>query len=164
MEVGLPHDLQVLGVVPVQLDDMLNERLFAGEIEIVQEALGVELLMNAGTAPIDGQAARLHSLNWLLGRVARQGAVFKGDVELAGAQELQFGHPVRKGPPNVVKGPAGTVHPLVLGEPVKEIHPLLRLALADIADHEGAKACLGGENRLQVLVRLVQRLRGAYSA
>src|SRR5205085_103221 len=70
VEIRLPRIGEVFLVVLVQFDDLLNQRLVARKICAVEKALWVEFLGNQRVAPVNGQGARCHGLENLLGRVA----------------------------------------------------------------------------------------------
>ena len=84
----LPEVLTVELVVLVNFDDPLHERFEAAVVEVVDEALRVEVEMHQRIAPIDRQAMFHHRLEDFLRRVARERAVLEGDRELVVADEV----------------------------------------------------------------------------
>ena len=153
MEIGLPQVFEIFGVVLVQFDDFFDQRLVAGKIGAVQEAARVELLVDARIAPVNGHAARDHRAKNLFRGVARQTAVFIGDVELVLAQKFVFAEQAAgDGAADVVELATAGIHFFVLAQLLEKLDAVAVFLGVVAADDEGAKFIFGGEQSCRDIV------------
>ncbi len=81
VKIRLTQVFHVFGVVLVQFNDFLDERVLAREIEIIEKTFWIELFGDQRVSPIDRQAARHHGFENFFRGIARQHPVFKTDIE-----------------------------------------------------------------------------------
>src|SRR3990172_4322932 len=164
-EVRLREHASVLRVVPVDLDDRLEELLLGPVVVQGQEAPGVELQAHLRIAPVDRDAAGPHRVHQLLRGVPVDGLVLEAQVELVLPEEVVLGLRTRGDhPPDVVQPFAPGVHGLVPVQPTEEIEPPAGALRIGVRNDEGAELPSGRRDGLHLPRRLEQLLRATAGA
>src|SRR3989475_10266197 len=154
MEIGFGQVLAIQRFVPVELDDLFDQRVVVAKIAVIEKALRVELPLDQWIAPVNRQAPRRYGLDDFFGGVSRKRRVLERDVELVSLQEFDLApRSPRHLVPDVVERPAAGIHLLVTAEAVKKVVPLAGGSRAPgVAGDEGAEVGLCLHDSVDVTV------------